>query len=863
VETSQDSHTHGCGTLVDVRGDRWRVVETVKHDGCSTCRLAGASASNIGIRQTLLLPFDRPRPVVSRTRARRVGRRRWMAGLRAAVASACRHDSLRGAAGAALDLLDYQLEPAIACSRGATRLLLADEVGLGKTIQAGLILADLRARDESARAFVLCPAGLGAQWLEELAVRFRIEGRFVDRPAMRRLQGSAADVGPWEQLAVTVASIDFAKRPEVLRSMEAVRWDLLIVDEAHLCAVAPERAAAVNWVARRARRVVLMTATPHPGEPGAFEALCRIGRLPGEGPALMFRRTRAELGLASKRRCRMLAVSSSAPERRLHALLERYTSLVWDTAPGGGAAADARLAMIVLRKRSASCAASLLASLARRLRWLANAVDAGQPQLPLPFDDGDEPDPSDEEPELALAAPGLADIEAERRMLQRLIDLAGAAVSRDSKPRVLVRLLGRVREPAIVFTEYRDTLTHLAEVFREDRTVATIHGGMDRAARAEAVGAFNRGEASLLLATDAAAHGLNLQSRCRLVVSLELPWNPVRLEQRIGRVDRIGQRRTVHAIHLVARHTAEEKVLARLAARIERARKELGSAGDPLGLPSESEVTGAVFARRPVEFLPPPAAQRGPDSTVLPSDGAGASDLIAPCRIEAAAHDEADRLRQVRAFLCRQRRSLDVVSADLAGSGPWLSVLRLRNAAQAQGGADGFAECGALMAVYETEIVDGRGLSLERLLTLVRWKGSDQARPDPGAAAAALQPGSPLRAAMEREAARLAAERLVELQVAVPARLEALKARHLAMAATDEGPPIVACQPGLFDRRALRRADDDREGRLRRSAEAEARLKAIVQAARVSLAGPPRLLLVAVLDTRTWPRAERQEPRAI
>ncbi len=848
VQELQELPSLAGGTLVDVRGDRWRVAETVEHDGCSTCRLVGAAASNIGIRRTLLLPFDRPRPVVSRTRVRRVGRRRWMASLGAAIASACRDDSLRGAAGAAIDLFGYQLEPAIACARGATRLLLADEVGLGKTIQAGLVLADLRARDESARALILCPAGLCAQWVQELDVRFRIAAMVVDRAAMRRLQGSAADVGPWEQPSTAVASIDFAKRPEVLRSMEAVRWDLLIVDEAHLCAVAPERAAAVTWLAKRARRVVLMTATPHPGEPGAFESLCRIGRLPGEGPALLFRRTRAELGLASGRRCRILAVASSASERRLHALLERYTSLVWDAAPGGRAPADARLAMVVLRKRAASCAASLLASLSRRLRWLADPGEAAQPQLQLPFDDGDEPDASDEEPGLALAAPGLADGEAERRMLQRLIDLAGAAVSRDSKPRALARLLRRVREPAIVFTEYRDTLKHLDETLRGDRTVATIHGGMDRAARAEAVGAFNRGEASLLLATDAAAHGLNLQSRCRLVVSLELPWNPVRLEQRIGRVDRIGQRRTVHALHLVGRHTGEDEVLARLAARIERARTELGSAADPLGMPSESEVTEAVFGRRPLELHAPAAAgPRKPDSSVLTSDGDGAGCLIAPCRLEAAAHDEAERLRGVRAVLGRQRRSSDVVSADLARSGPRFTVLRLRNDAHAPGAADGFIERGALIAIYETEIIDGRGLSLERALTLVRWKGYP-ARGDPDAVTALLEPGSPLRMAMEREAARSARERLAELRVAVPARLEALKARHLAIAATSESSPVVACQPGLFDRRALKRADDDREGRLRRNADSEAQLKAIAQAAHVSLAGPPRLLLVAVVE---------------
>ena len=847
MQTTQDLPSLAGGALVDVRGDRWRVVETVDHDGCSSCRLVGASASNVGARRTLLLPFDRPRPVAPHARVRGVGRRRWMAGLRSVVASAGRDDSLRGAAGADIDLLDYQLEPAIACARGATRLLLADEVGLGKTIQAGLILADLRARDESARALILCPAGLCAQWLQELDVRFRIAARLVDRTAMRRLQGSAADVGPWEQLSAAVASIDFAKRPEVLRSMEAVRWDLLVVDEAHLCAVAPERAAAVDWLAKRAQRVVLMTATPHPGEPGAFEALCRVGRLPGEGPALLFRRTRAERGLAPGRRCRVLGVTSSGPGRRLHSMLERYTSLVWEGAPAGRAPADARLAMIVLRKRAASGAASLLASLARRLRWLASATEAAQSQLPLPFDEDDEAGASDEEPGLALAAPGLTDVDAERRMLQRLIDLADEVVASDSKPRALARLLRRVREPAIVFTEYRDTLMHLADVFRGIRSVVTIHGGMDRAARAEAVGAFNRGEADLLLATDAAAHGLNLQCRCRLVVSLELPWNPVRLEQRIGRVDRIGQRRAVHAIHLVARHTSEEEVLARLAVRIERVRKALGPAADPLGIPSEAEVAEAVFARRPPELQLPAAGPRRPDSTGVPSNGGNATDLVVSCRLEAAARDEAVRLRQVRALRHRQRGSLDAVSADLARSGPWFTVLRLRHAARGTGATDRLLERCGLVAIYETEIVDGRGLSLERVLTPVQWRGLPPKHGHFEMTAALLAPASRLRTAMEREAARSASKRLAELQGAMPARLDALKARWLAMAATSDGSPVVACQPGLFDRRALRRSDHDRRARLCRSAEAEARLKAIAQAATVSLAGPPRLLLVAVV----------------
>ena len=214
----------------------------------------------------------------------------------------------------------------------------------------------------------------------------------------------------------------------------------------------------------------------------------------------------------------------------------------------------------------------------------------------------------------------------------------------------------------------------------------------------------------------------------------------------------------------------------------------------------------------------------------------------------------------MRALHCRQRRSLDVVSADLARSGPWSTVLRLRNAVRAAGCAGGFIERGALIAIYETEIVDGRGLSLERVLTLVRWKGPHPAPADPDAAAALLEPEAPLRAAMESEAQHCAVRRLAELRETVRARLEAQKARHLAMAATGDGSPVVGFQPGLFDRRALRRADEDGKAQLRRSADSEAQLKAIAQAASVSLAGPPRLVLAAVLDTGA---GRSHEPGAI
>ena len=168
----------------------------------------------------------------------------------------------------------------------------------------------------------------------------------------------------------------------------------------------------------------------------------------------------------------------------------------------------------------------------------------------------------------------------------------------------LLRRVGPA-EPVVVFTEYRDTLRQLA-VARPD--ALQLHGGLTAAERADVQCRFNTG-GGLLLATDAAAHGLNLQHRCRLLVNFELPWNPARLEQRIGRVDRIGQRRVVHAISLVARDTAEDLVIANLAKRLARVAATLGER-DRLGtLLSDARAAQCAVGGVPLDL------ERTPEST--------------------------------------------------------------------------------------------------------------------------------------------------------------------------------------------------------------------------------------------------------
>jgi hypothetical protein len=222
----------------------------------------------------------------------------------------------------------------------------------------------------------------------------------------------------------------------------------------------------------------------------------------------------------------------------------------------------AHLAMMVLTRRACSSAASLARSVERRLDLLDGRSSSAAAQMMLPLFELS----ADEEPGAELAAPGLMDPDEERQCLERILHLAQRAQAVESKVHTLTRLLRRMNEPAIVFTEYRDTLARLAQALHVFAPV-TLHGGLNTTERRDHLRAFTSGAARLLLATDAASEGLNLQRRCRLVVNLELPWTPLRLEQRIGRVERIGQSRRVHAIHLVAADTREESYVARLLLR--------------------------------------------------------------------------------------------------------------------------------------------------------------------------------------------------------------------------------------------------------------------------------------------------------
>ena len=632
-DAGESSRPWQAGDRVSIRAREWVVVHCTAYADCQALRVNAAAGSRT---QTFLLPFDRPR-FRDPARLAVVSLRQWLRALETVLIDGHPYGGLLHFP-ATIDVIAYQLEPALAMLRdGHPRLLIADGVGLGKTIQAGLIIRELSERHDGLRVFVLVPAGLRQQWTNELSTRFVRHLVAADSSWLRTVERCLPqDVNPWSLPGVYLASFDFIKRPEALRPLEDVQWDLVVVDEAHGATITTDRRLAIDTVASRARRVILLTATPPP-DASEFEALCRIGAT-SDRPIIIFQRARPAHG-ASARRSVMLAVRATHEEHRMHRLLERYTTLVWREADRH-ADSRGRLTSVILRKRALSSAASLEASISRRLELLANADSPPMSQLSLPLDD-DEDKREDTVPDVLLAAGGLMKAGSEQRWLSAIRLAAEAAAVQDSKARVLVRLLSRIREPAIVFTEYRDTLERLRRILvQSNHQSCVLHGGLSAAERRDALVEFARG-GRILLATDAAAEGLNLQHGCRVVVHYELPWNPLRMLQRAGRVDRIGQRRRVHEIALVASDTAESLVLAPLTRRA-TGRLASGETSRMLQLLTESRVAEAVF-----EGL-------SRDGTAHAASDRAIQTQTAPIDVTADAINEARRLQRRRDWVARK-----------------------------------------------------------------------------------------------------------------------------------------------------------------------------------------------------------------
>ncbi|HII39964.1 MAG TPA: DEAD/DEAH box helicase, partial [Thermoplasmata archaeon] len=449
------------------------------------------------------------------------------------------------------------------------RALLADEVGLGKTVEAGIVLKEYAIRGLARRVLILTPPALRTQWQEEMREKFSL-----DFDILR----SAKD---WEAHPQLIASLDTAKREPHGSLARQVRWDLVIVDEAHRL----KNSASRNWrfvAGLHKKYMLLLTATPiqndmdelfnlvsllKPGQLHTYDEYlaryvatldhrvpARVTELRGRLRDVMVRNRRGISFTLPPRRVHSLPVRLSPEERRLYDDVTAFVRDAWGV-PSGRLPLPARLTLIVLQREIGSSTFATAQTLAK----LEHSPLFGF------------------EEQVRLAA-----LRAEAE-----------AIRDNVKASHLRSFLGSTDEKVLIFTQYLRTLEYLRRVLEADGyRVAAYHGGLSSKAKDEAVRAF-RGDRQIFLSTEAGGEGRNLQF-ARTLVNYDLPWNPLRIEQRIGRVHRLGQEKEVHVVNLWAEDTVEEYLIELLDRKIHMFELVVGE----LDL-----ILGDLDARRPFEDL--------------------------------------------------------------------------------------------------------------------------------------------------------------------------------------------------------------------------------------------------------------------
>ena len=695
------------GQLVRVRGQQWVVSGVARSGqpvdelaasrlpGRTLVRLTSVSDDDLGDDLTVVWEVEPGREVVPATRLPAVTEDGWddpqrlgafLDAVRWGTVASADTRTLQSPFRAGISIEEYQLEPvARALAMPRVNLLIADDVGLGKTIEAGMVIQEMLLRHRARRVLVVCPASLTLKWHEEMAAKFGLGFAIVDTAALRELRRShGLEANPFAVYPRIVISLQWLRTPRVQRLLDEVLtprtrypgyFDLLIVDEAHHCAppapskgrgyaVDSKQTRAVRRVGEHSQHRLFLSATPHNGYPESWQALLAMldpqRFAPGVEPdpavvdQVMMRRMKTELKLPDGsprfpgRETRAIEVNYTDAERMVHELLHQYSSarrgILGDVSARAG-----DLVTLVLKKRLFSSPAAF----ARTLQAHLDSQDIGSDRTRMPRADDGLPDwlaeamdwdaePSDDE----------AGSDAEREIFGRVADMRQPlsepeaacltqladwaeryGQSADSKAKALIKELNRICRPdgdwsvgdrVIVFTEYVATQRWLAGLLEArglggDR-LGLLYGGLDEHKREHLKAAFqaapDRDRVRILLATDSASEGIDLQRHCHRVIHYDIPFNPNRLEQRIGRVDRHGQQCQVEVAHFVGSgwHDAppgsyedDLEYLSRVAKKVAIERRDLGSVNPVLAHAVEARMLGRSVLIDPLTVAPKPS----------------------------------------------------------------------------------------------------------------------------------------------------------------------------------------------------------------------------------------------------------------
>jgi superfamily II DNA or RNA helicase len=580
-----------------------------------------------------------------------------------------------------IDIEDYQLDPVVrAIQMPRVNLLIADDVGLGKTIETGLVAQELMLRQRVRRILVVCPSSLQVQWRDQMRDKFGLDFRIVNSELLRHLRRSRGlHVNPWTHYPRLITSIDFLKRDRPLRLMREVlpaegeaiyprKFDLLIVDEAHNIApsgggnyaVDSQRTAAIRLLVPHFEHKLFLTATPHNGYTESFTALLELldaqrfarGIEPDRNQlqVVMIRRLKQELPPRwdgkprfPVRQLEALPVAYTPEEQGANEELKRYTELRCSRAKDDKVELTAtEFVLKLLKKRLFSSPQAFLTTLQQHEKTLREGKSRSRPSLAKPSisilrrqldqieedfaDDDSYEDLTDDAIDTSsrLFQPLTPE---EAALLNQMQQWAERAAQRpDSKAQTLLGWIEAHIRPGgqwsdqrvIIFTEYRTTQKWLFDLLGsrglvQDERLMILYGGMNSDDRERVKAAFQAGpeisSVRILLATDAASEGLDLQNHCSNLIHYEIPWNPNRMEQRNGRIDRHGQKADqVMIYHFVGQSYALQdaqgvrpgdldgdlEFLLRAALKVNTIREDLGKVGPVIA----AQVEEAMLGRR-------------------------------------------------------------------------------------------------------------------------------------------------------------------------------------------------------------------------------------------------------------------------
>jgi len=611
-------------------------VETVEGNGASSWVVGLAGTRSERFRRVTLTAEDLASLTIVDPQHSYAGDGRLLRlGLQAyALGIAYEFDPYFGLSISRVDPLPHQLEAIYdyLLKLPRVRFLLADDAGAGKTIMSGLLIRELELRGLAERILIVCPANLAFQWQRELKEKFDTNFLVMRGQDIREQFG----VNQWLERKRVITSLDLAKRADILPGLRQVQWDLVIVDEAHRMSASDDSHKSLRYRLGELLRdttdhMLLLTATPHKGDPENFSLFLQLldadafadvksirqamdqRRAPfylrRTKEAMVYFPERQEDGtwaakpIFTKRIPHTVDFAIDGTEFELYRDVTRFVKRESARAAAQGEDPRARaigFLMSLYQRRLASSTRAMRRSLENRARRLEDGLKRAQdlarqapPELPDPDELDEMEDDERERLEAMLEAITLAgsadQVRHEVEELRRLaVQAQGVEESgTEAKLSKLKKLLheegffDHSDQRLLLFTEFKDTLDYLMERLQSwGFRVGCIHGGMKSGSRDEpgtrlhAEQQFREGDIQILVATEAAGEGINLQV-CNILFNYDIPWNPNRLEQRMGRIHRYGQRKDCLIFNFVATNTIEGRVLQRLHEKLQEIRDAL------------------------------------------------------------------------------------------------------------------------------------------------------------------------------------------------------------------------------------------------------------------------------------------------